>query len=315
MTYEEYLEQSKEALAASKSKSDESINKQAAEQKKVLQENYDYTRNQIERSYDDAYRENAVQKLINEREIEEDMANLGLSDSGLNRTQQTAVQLSYANNRAKLGRQKQSQEDARARELASGLSTVEQNRLSALAENEQLHSQTAVEQATAAYKAEQDALAKAAEESAKATSIIRTNGGLLSRDFVGKLTDNGVDVYQNDDGTYTYVDNNSGKKTTLAEGVNPFTGTTNQDVEYGAFSNGYQPNNVGGKKLSKVKNVEINVDGNTQSVWTADGKYYFWKGRENAYKELTAEERAELGIIPPSVKLMSDWRQKHNFDK
>lgn len=49
-----------------------------------------------------------VQKLINERKLAESMGNAGLTDSGLNRTQQTATQLSYSNavSKAQIARQK-----------------------------------------------------------------------------------------------------------------------------------------------------------------------------------------------------------------
>ncbi len=47
--------------------------------------------------YRAVYDENAVNQYINERRIAENMANLGLTDSGLNRTQQTAVNLSRGN--------------------------------------------------------------------------------------------------------------------------------------------------------------------------------------------------------------------------
>lgn len=50
-----------------------------------------------ENSYDAAYADNAVQKFVNERQIQTSMANAGMQDSGLNRTQLTAVQLQKAN--------------------------------------------------------------------------------------------------------------------------------------------------------------------------------------------------------------------------
>lgn len=48
-------------------------------------------------SYDAAYADNAVQQAVNERNIKESMAASGNSDSGLNRTQVTAVALQKAN--------------------------------------------------------------------------------------------------------------------------------------------------------------------------------------------------------------------------
>lgn len=71
-------------------------------QRRQTQDTYDRQIKDTNNSYEDMYRENAVQKLINEREIAEDMANSGLTDSGLNRTQQTAVQLPMPTARTKL---------------------------------------------------------------------------------------------------------------------------------------------------------------------------------------------------------------------
>jgi len=68
-----------------------------------------------------------------------------------------------------------------------------------------------------------------------------------------------------------------------------YSGDINPDVQYGTFNttdkNGvkYQPNNVGGKKLSKT-GITIENNGVTQNVWqTSDGKYYYWEGRQNEY--------------------------------
>ena len=71
-----------------------------------------------------------------------------------------------------------------------------------------------------------------------------------------------------------------------------YSGEINPDVQYGTFNttdkNGikYQPNNVGGKPLSKA-GVTIENNGVNQNVWmTSDGKYYYWEGRDNEYKQL-----------------------------
>ncbi len=47
--------------------------------------------------YRTLYDENAVRQYVGERRVAENMANLGLTDSGLNRTQQTALQVSRGN--------------------------------------------------------------------------------------------------------------------------------------------------------------------------------------------------------------------------
>ena len=86
-----------------------------------------------------------------------------------------------------------------------------------------------------------------------------------------------------DNGNYVfYID---GKERTYAPGVNPYTGTKNKDVEHGTFDNGYQPNNIGGKKLTKSGITDV-VNGVTQNVWqTSDGKLWIWDGTKNRYLE------------------------------
>ena len=75
----------------------------------------------------------------------------------------------------------------------------------------------------------------------------------------------------------------NGKEQTFAKGVNPYTGTTNKDTKNGTFSNGYQPNNVNGQKLSKSGITDV-VNGVTQNVWkTPDGAKWIWDGTQNKY--------------------------------
>lgn len=84
-------------------------------------------------------------------------------------------------------------------------------------------------------------------------------------------------------------------------GVNPYTKTINEDIKNGVFSNGYQPDNINGVKLSKsgktvsqmlgtsgnVGRSGINID--SQNVWMVNGKYYVWDGSQNKYIDITNE--------------------------
>ena len=79
-------------------------------------------------SYENALRSNETQRFLNSRAIERRMAEMGLTDSGLNRTQQTAVQLSAANNQGEIQRQRQAAVDTLARTMASNISTIEAER-------------------------------------------------------------------------------------------------------------------------------------------------------------------------------------------
>lgn len=82
--------------------------------------------------------------------------------------------------------------------------------------------------------------------------------------------------------------------------LNPFTKTINPDAENGVFDNGYQPNNVGGIKLSKSGSTVDEFFGSTgntgksgtniddQNVWIANGRYYIWDGSQNKYVDVTS---------------------------
>lgn len=74
-----------------------------------------------------------------------------------------------------------------------------------------------------------------------------------------------------------------GKTVTLPKGTNPYTRTVNADTKNGTFSNGYQPNNVGGKKLSD-SGMQDYMNGVLQTVWkTKNGDLYIWDGLQNKY--------------------------------
>ena len=83
-------------------------------------------------------------------------------------------------------------------------------------------------------------------------------------------------------------------KSSAAVNTPYYQGPLNPDTKYGTFKttdrNGkrYQPNNVGGKKLSKA-GLTIENNGVTQNVWkSSDGKYYYWEGRQNKYIQLSS---------------------------
>lgn len=280
-------------------------------QRQQTQDTYDRQIKDTNNSYEDMYRENAVQKLINEREIAEDMADLGLTDSGLNRTQQTAVQLSYANSKNKIDTSRQKAVDTLAASLADAVSRIDANKL---ADAEKIRSSyesgwSSAAQSTYAKELEEqtkrvEANIKAQKEQIaeqqKANYIIQTNGGTLRRSFTGSLKDNNVSViYDKTNKTTTYIDNNSGKKTTVASSVNPYTGNDNSELieEFGAFDNGYQPRGVRGhgKLLRSVGKDAIN--GNMQNIFeAADASLWIWDGSINEYRMVDINGDGESNI-------------------
>lgn len=299
-----YEERFKQNLAASAAQMNQAIADNKAiydKQAKTVTDNYTGQIAESGLEYDNLERQNAVQKLINEREVAENMANLGLTDSGLNRTQATAVQLSASNNAAKIQRQKQSMVDSLTREMNAYLSEIETGRISSESTIRQQYEQAASDAAMESYKADVEAetkrqeayykwLDEQAEAAAEASYIIRTNGGLLSRNFQGTLAQNGVSTYKeykNGVAYNVYVDNNSGKKTTILATINPYTGADNSVLidMYGAFSNGYQPKGTkeNGKITGSVGTTTIN--GLEQKVWKAeDGNLLIWNGASNSYQ-------------------------------
>lgn len=71
-----------------------------------------------------------------------------------------------------------------------------------------------------------------------------------------------------------------------------YQGDLNPDAYNGTFSNGYQPNNINGQKLTSTgKKMKITTTDRfgktstlTQTVWkTPDGKKWYWDGRYNKY--------------------------------
>lgn len=73
-----------------------------------------------------------------------------------------------------------------------------------------------------------------------------------------------------------------------------YKGKANPDARNGTFSNGYQPDNINGQKLSKtgltttVSTETLNGQKKTvkQNIWqTPDGRMWCWNGRLNKYEE------------------------------
>ena len=275
-------------------------------QKLQTQNTYNRQIDETSKSYEDLYDENAVQRLVNEREIAENMANSGLTDSGLNRTQQTAVQLSYANSKNKIDVTRQKAIDSLTASLADAITkldieqndnaaTIKSNYAALASSGAQDMYNNAVKEETKRIQLAQEALEKQQQAEREASYIIPVSGSRLRRNFSGSLKDNGVSVIYNKSNTdptkwtTTYVDTNSGKKTVVSYTTNPYTGNDNAELvkKYGAFDNGYQPRGVDGhgKLLRSVGKDEIN--GNMQNVFQAeDSTLWIWDGSINEYRSV-----------------------------
>jgi peptidoglycan hydrolase-like protein with peptidoglycan-binding domain len=129
------------------------------------------------------------------------------------------------------------------------------------------------------------------EESKVTSSGSGDNGGNGGNNTGGAAF---ADTLWNATGTYDsngnpVFRNSEGKTQAFGQGVNPYTGTKHPDAKHGTFSNGYQPNNIGGTKL-KNSGMSTNITGKSQTIWEANGKYWLWRGDLNKYIEVDVSD-------------------------
>lgn len=214
IVYDDYLTSANKYLDPQKQQALKDLNALYQNQANTVTSQYDTEIGNANTAYEDQYRENAVQKLINERQVAENMANLGLTDSGLNRTQQTAVQLSYANQKGAIDRAKQAQIDALTQQKAQNLATIEQNRLAGQNEINQYYSDLAARNATSAYNTalEQDRQYREAQLQAQLEAQkykLNNESDTKTSDYeylISALSDNSIfDIDQKSKAIYDYA--------------------------------------------------------------------------------------------------------------
>lgn len=156
-SYEQWLKEIKAqkegALKQNIDKYNSVIDKEIAENKAA----YDQKILQTQKDFESLYDLNEVQRIINKRQLAERMANIGVKDSGLNRTQNTAVQLTYSNVKSDIGLREQTAVASLKSQLAQYISAAQAKK----SENEikltKEFEEDAAKQASDLYKAELDA--------------------------------------------------------------------------------------------------------------------------------------------------------------
>lgn len=186
--------------------------------------------------YKAQYDSNNITEAVNRRKLAERMANLGLTDSGLNRTQDTAITLQRSNADAKLDRQQTAAADSLRQQLAEYNAKLEQEKAQKAAEanynlsvlNQNLYNtlmQNADNNASSAYAAEQQAAAAAEAARSSGSSSSKTTSLKTPTE---SMFDNAIKQY------------NSGGETALAKYVNKFPGYDAESlvayaVQYGSY--------------------------------------------------------------------------------
>ena len=263
-------------------------------QSDVISQMYQTQIDEQGQQYDKLFDQNEVQRYINEQRIAENMANSGLTDSGLNRTQQTAVQLSYANNNAEIGRQRQSAVNALTQAMTAKLADIESARANAEMNIKSGYEQSAMKAAQDSYNTDVENARKQAELLAKldnSAKIARINADAKVLSAAATATAK-QQAKSNKLYTFSRHDANKdanifrgsdGKEYPVKVGTNPYTGSNNialgngtrygewEEVKtipgtsnaqkavamYGTFSNGYQPAGVvyDGKHYGKMQGI------------------------------------------------------------
>lgn len=167
---------------------------------------------EVERDYRDIIDTNAIQKELDKRQIAETMANLGLSRSGLNATQQTAVELSAGNKNAAALQQRQAAVDSLTRSLAEYKMETENTRREKMNEID-----ANVQNSVAAY--DKDLTEKAI------TAQQQDNEAAL--DYNYKMTELGVKQAENEDKEGKRLINKAFRLASIEEGK---TGTDSGGV-------------------------------------------------------------------------------------
>lgn len=128
--YNKYYDEHLNKSAAQKQQEKDTVDKNINSSISVLEENAAADTATAEQQYSTLFDQNNVQRIVNEKLIAESMANSGSTDSGLNRTQMTANQLSHANNDNALRLSKQQTVDGIARTLRANKTDLEISRTS-----------------------------------------------------------------------------------------------------------------------------------------------------------------------------------------
>ncbi len=151
------------------------VQNQAEQQKQAVTESYNTGIAETQASYENAFRQNEVQRALNERYLERKAAEMGLTDSGMNRTQQTANQLSYGNQKATLTTQKQKAIDTLAAAMRAKIADIDTAEKADIRAIEKQYDANAEQYATNMYKADLEAETERYKAQVEAAKNVKTN--------------------------------------------------------------------------------------------------------------------------------------------
>lgn len=172
------------------------INAQTDTNKQIISDSYKTKIADTNASYDELNKKNEAQRLLNQRYIERKAAEMGLTDSGFNRTQLTASQLAYSNQQGNIMRDQQKAVDTLAMAMKSQLAELDMKRNTSLNDLDRSYNQYAIEQAEKLYNDDVSAQAKITAANISAQSKKESAYNDLISDLEDKMLDPDLTVAQ-----------------------------------------------------------------------------------------------------------------------
>ncbi len=130
-TYEEYLKEALKEREKLEKEQIDSVNKEYTALKDNIKAEYLNNMKSAAHLNDDLIDKAYVQKLISKRQVEESLKNMGLYDSGLNKTEQTAIELMHSNQVSEIKNNTQSKLDSLRIKVREAVNNAEAKRIDA----------------------------------------------------------------------------------------------------------------------------------------------------------------------------------------
>lgn len=253
---------------------------------------------QLPSQYQSLFDANAVQELVGRRQVQEAMANMGLTDSGLNRTQQTAlsVQRGNADASVRLAQQQKTQElqDKISQLVENSAAQKQQQEASIRANTSDWYNtllsnfySTAQQQGTSLYNAEQERAAAAAEAERQRQAEAEASKEALRKEMLSIVQKKASD-YPTPEEAKSYLENmvNNGY-------ISPDDAVYIYQVQVGgdlagSSQNGYVPVTRDEllEKIGRDKSVLTEAQFNQEKAFGKGGKYSLTLGSKNYYEYL-----------------------------
>jgi hypothetical protein len=296
-SYDEYLKKIKAAQAGNVAADIAALNQAKDAEAKIYTDNYNQQIADTAQSYENAFRQNELQRDLNERYLERKAAEMGLTDSGMNRTQLTANQLSYANQKGNLTMQKQKAIDTLASALQAKIAGVEAEKVTGAQQIRSSYDSAASEQATSLAKADIEAQATPSN----VTRVYDSSGNVINT-FTKDERKDALSSLSEAFGTGTITDLNQAAK---------------MIDDFGSKYDLSDAERINLLALSGLTQGAFETWLNTKNVYMSPSDYNMAKRKGNAYgfvDKWDYKKDGELRYYFKITKATNNWGGKNSVD-